>query len=305
MDKYEAFEKLKAFSKDLSNHSYDEVYDLIKNGIKQIPIPLAKIHKEAIIDRVRENKGIKLFQHIDELGYIKNQDVIDKYLTYYGRANCPHQVMFYGALESYLIDKPRFTAIAETSPLFRDPKLNSHSGDIFTLSRWETSDEFLVVEIVFSKYALANNEAVQKSYDRQLEMLEKSGLEQKERDFHIDFLKFISEEFSKKVTDNENYKISAAYMNIVMMHPDVRGIVYPSVQTDYFGINIVVPPKTVDEFINPKISSTFTLYKNESKSLITNGKYVCKNIDPEEDLDWEESGNKQLTENELKEHLDL
>ncbi|TQI71181.1 hypothetical protein JM79_2108 [Gramella sp. Hel_I_59] len=305
MDKYEAFEKLREYSKDLSNHTYEEIYELLKSGIKAIPIPLAKIHKAAFIDRVRQNDGTQLFKHINDLGYIKDQDVIDKILTSFGRANCPHQVMFYGALESYLIDKPRLTAIAETSTLFRNPKLNSHSGDLFTVSRWETSNEFLAVEIVFSKYALANNEAVKKSYERQIKMLEEHGLEQKEIDFHLDFLKFISEEFSKKVTNHEDYKISAAYTNIVMLHPDVQGIVYPSVQTDYFGINIVVPPETVDRLINPKITSTLTLYKNGLKSLITNGKYVCKNINPKKDLDWQETGHKQLSEEEIKDHLDL
>lgn len=42
MNKFEAFEKLKEYSKDLSAVSYDEVCDLFKNGIKHIPIPLAK-----------------------------------------------------------------------------------------------------------------------------------------------------------------------------------------------------------------------------------------------------------------------
>lgn len=305
MNKYEAFEKLKECSKDLSKITYEEIYELIKNGIKNIPIPLAKIHKGVYIDRARKNSGTDLFKHIDQLGYIKDQDVIDKYLTSFGRANCPHQVVFYGALESYLIDRPRLTAIAEISPLFRNPKLNSIKGDPYTVSRWETSEEFLVVEIVFSQFALDNNKAVLQSYEKQKEMLENSGLNQKDIVFHLEFLKFISEEFSKKVTNHEDYKISVAYTNIVMLHPDVEGIVYPSVQTDYFGINLVLPPETVDKIISPKICSTLVLYKNGLKSIIANGDHHCKNIDPDEDISWEESGKKTLTAEELKEHLEL
>ena len=68
MDKFEAFEKLKEYAKELSSVSYEEIYDLLKNGIKQIPIPLAQIKKNAYIDRVRPNKGKELFKHVDELG---------------------------------------------------------------------------------------------------------------------------------------------------------------------------------------------------------------------------------------------
>lgn len=89
MDKYEAFEKLKEYAKDLSSVSYEQVYDLLKNGIKYIPIPLAKVRKHTHIDRVRPNKGTALYEHIDNLGYIKDQEVIEKYLTSFGRANCP------------------------------------------------------------------------------------------------------------------------------------------------------------------------------------------------------------------------
>ena len=57
MNKYKAFEKLKEYSKKLTTVSYDEVYDLLKNGIRYIPIPIAKLRKNAYIDRVRPNKG--------------------------------------------------------------------------------------------------------------------------------------------------------------------------------------------------------------------------------------------------------
>ena len=117
MDKYEAFEKLKEHAKNLEDVSYEEIYDLIKNGIGFLPLPLAKVRKNVFIDRVRANNGATLFKHIDELGYIKDKYVIDNFLTSFGRANNPHQVLFYGALKTELIDKPRLTAIAETSRL--------------------------------------------------------------------------------------------------------------------------------------------------------------------------------------------
>lgn len=292
MNKYEAFEKLKKCSQNLSTTSYEEIYDLLKNGIKRIPLPIAKLWKNAYIDRVRPNKGETLFKHINNLGYIKDKDVIKNVLTSFGRANNPHQVMFYGALETSLIDKPRLTAIAETSHLFRVPGTDCLDGEHYTVSRWETQKELLVVEVVFSEYALKNNPDIAKSFENQKNLLQEHNLEQEEIDFHLDFLKFISEEFSKKVSNSEDYKISAAYTNLALLDPDVSGITYPSVQTDYFGVNIVLTPETVDQYVKPIICSTQIVYKKGMKSLIANGKYYCKEIDLKNDIEWKENDSK-------------
>jgi RES domain len=304
MDKYQAFEKLKEHSKNLTSVSYEEIFDLLKNGIRLIPLPIAKIWKYANIDRVRPNNGTELFKHIDELGYIKDKNVIDNFLTSFGRANNPHQVMFYGALETTLIDKPRLTAIAETSHIFRIPGTDCTEGKHYTVSRWETQKELFVVEVVFSEYALKNNPDIAKSFQNQTKLLQEHNLEPKEIAFHLDFLKFISEEFSKKVTNPEEYKISAAYTNLAILHPDVSGITYPSVQTDYFGINIVLMPEVVKKYIKPKICSTQILYKKGMKSLIVNGKNYCKDIDINKDIQWKEHESEILTTKEqVIEHL--
>lgn len=304
MDKYEAFAKLKEYSKNLSAVSYDEIYDLLKNGIKFIPLPIAKLWKNAYIDRVRPNKGTTLFKHIDELGYIKDENVINNYLTSFGRANNPHQVMFYGALETTLIDKPRLTAIAETSHIFRIPGTDCEDGEHYTVSRWETQKELFIVEVVFSEYALKNNPDIAKSFQNQRKLLQEHNLEPQEITFHLDFLKFISEEFSKRVTNPEDYKISAAYTNLALLHPDVSGITYPSVQTDYFGVNIVLTPEIIDTYVIPKICSTQILYKKGMKSLIANGKHYCKDIDINKDIEWKEHEPEILTTKEQAiEHL--
>lgn len=306
MNKFQAFEILKEYSNNLKNIPYEEIYSLLKNGIKQIPIPLAKIKKGAYIDRVRKNNGNSLFNSIDELGYIKNQEIIEKYLTSFGRANCPHQVLFYGAVETSQIDKQRLTAIAETSSLFRIPNQNCIDGEYYTVSRWETLEEFLVVEVVFSEFALANNKDIQTSYEKQKEFLNNKGLQDEEIQFHLDFLKFISEQFSKKVDDPDDYKISVAYTNIALLHPDVKGISYPSVQTEYFGVNLVLTPNTVDDFLKPIICSTQKIYKNGLNTLIANGEHYCDNIDVNKEIEWKENDKSLITDyEEVKKHLKL
>ena len=59
---------------------------------------------------------------------------------------------------------------------------------------------------------------------------------------------FIAREFSKKVKDGDDheYKISAAVSERILDN-GICGIIYPSVQTEYQGFNIVLPPYVVDE----------------------------------------------------------
>ena len=81
MTKEEAFEKLKEFSKKLDTISYDEIYTLLRESVRRIPIPLAKFHKNGELDRARLNKGDALYNSLDDLGYIKDRNVIDNFLT--------------------------------------------------------------------------------------------------------------------------------------------------------------------------------------------------------------------------------
>lgn len=87
-------------------------------------------------------------------------------------------------------------------------------------------------------------------------------------------------------------------MNIVLLHPDVDGITYPSVQTDYFGVNIVLPPETVDKYLKPIICSTQIVYKKGQNSVISNGEHYCKDIDINSEIEWQESDKSILTDKE-------
>lgn len=116
--------------------------------------------------------------------------------------------------------------------------------------------------------------------------------------------RFISEEFSKKVTSQEDYKISAAYTNIALLHPEVNGISYPSVQTEYFGVNIVLTPEGVDKYLLPTICSTQIVYRNGLKTLIVNGEHYCDKIDVADNIQWKEHDKSILTDKgEIAKHL--
>ena len=290
--KYELNEKIKAFSllkkyaDRLTEVTYDEIVNLLRNGIKQIPFTITKLHKGHFIDRARKNENNKLYKHIDELSYIKDTYVIQNKLTKYGRVNLPHQVMFYGALETPYIDKPRETAIAETSDLFRNVQQNQFGEEYYTVSRWRIKEELEGVEIVFSDDALKNSKYIRKSYEKQKQYLEGQELTKQEKDFYLEFLRFISNQFSKRVNNYEEYKISVAYANIALSKRYNNFIVYPSVQTEYWGENIALKPEIVDKYLEPVICSTHILYKDTNGALIDNDRYRAQNIDFSKDLEW-------------------
>lgn len=253
------------------------------NDIKRIPIPLAKLHQNIEIERVRaHNNKVELFKSIDDLGYIKDKNVISK-LEKFGRANRPHQVLFYAAIRTSQIPKSRVTAILETSKVAQDPTKESLSGELFTVSRWRNREELIVLEVVFAEEALENSAEVKNSFEKQISMFNQT--KGADIEFNKDFLIFISEEFARKTKNHNDYKISTAYTELVFKRPDVQGITYPSVQTNYLGQNIVLPTSVVDEFLYPEVCSTAILYKKNGKTNITPGEFYSKKLEGK--IEWE------------------
>lgn len=303
MTKEKAFEILKEFSKKLDQISYDDVYNLLRESIQKIPIPMAVLHKNTEVDRARLNVGSELYNNINDLGYIKDDDIIENYLKNYGRANKPHQVMFYAAIRTSLIDKPRLTAIAETSKLFQDKNGYNLKGEKYTVSRWLGNEKFYVAEIVFAKKAIENNPDIKRAFENQIDFANQSG--EKDLEFYKEFLIFISEEFARKITKNDDYKISVAYTNLILQHPEIEGIVFPSVQTGYQGANIVMPPSTIDKYFQPKVCTTQILYKTFENMLIANGEHFCNDISTDT-LEWQLTEKQYLSsEDDIKRHFKL
>ncbi|MEE9363110.1 MAG: hypothetical protein V3U92_10985 [Cellulophaga sp.] len=293
MNYREAFKKLQEYSKNLESVEYEKLMDILKNSISKIPIPLAKLRPESSIERARANNGTPLFNSIEDLGYIKNEEVIKK-LKKFGRANKPHEVLFYSAIQTSKLDKARVTAIAETSRLFLDNNSVQMDGELFTVSRWRNKKELIIAEVVFAEEAIKNNEDIKASYKKQKQLAKE--LKDVDTEFFEDFLIFISNEYARIAESHNDYKISTAYTELVLTHKDVQGITYPSVQTSYVGTNLVLPTSIVDEFLYPEVATTSMLYKNKMKMTIGNGGHFCKKLD--NNLVWDELDKKYITPKE-------
>ncbi|NCI51390.1 hypothetical protein GWC95_15785 [Sediminibacterium roseum] len=281
----EALDQLKMISPILEHVPYDEIMSLLKDSVRKIPLSLAKLPAGTNIDRARQNKGEALYTSVyDELSYIRNQNVIDNFLTEYGRANKPHQPMFYGALESTLVGTQRVTAIGEVSALFQNRNGVSLNGELYTISRWRNTVELTVVEIVFAQKAIDTNPDIKKAFEKQTAFA--AALNEPDIDFFQEFLIFISEEFAREKKTHNDYKISTAYTELALSNPEVQGITYPSVQLDLWGQNIVFSPAIVDQYLEIHVLSTQRLYKNKLNTFGANHKNCLNPKDCHDNIIW-------------------
>lgn len=111
-----------------------------------------------------------------------------------------------------------------------------------------------------------------------------------------DLIRFISNEFSKIVTDNKEYLISATISSDIINNTEIDGIIFPSVQLGgQAGLNIALSTKAVNSKLRFIRTIGHTLYKNRDKSLLRMEK-VTENKCKTKDLN---QFNNQIILNEL------
>lgn len=260
-----ALHEIISYRDRLNEIEYDDIKTLIKESIRHVPIALAKLHKGAAIDRVRLNKDKPFFTSQNELSYITDKNTIN-HLTEFGRANKPHQPLFYGALTSEKVKENRMTAYAETSVMLSDNDAVNLEGELFTLSRWRTNEELIVPEIVFSVAAIKENPQTAASFHKHYHAL----MHEPMRELALRQLELFSEEFARQVRSHHDYKIAVAYADLLMSEGNHPGILYPSVKTGYQGQNIVLRPDIVDKHLILDNVSTHRLHKNKMNATMAN-----------------------------------
>lgn len=276
---------------DLKKVSYEKIlYYLIKE-IVVLPITVAKIIKGYPVFRARVNKDDEIFYSENEISYrVDNDNIKD-----YGRANIPKQSMFYGAIESKEVPHPRLVNLFETSELFREP--NDKDGEfILTVGKWRVKEDFKVIEMVFSKGNVQNNEDINRSYNKQKEMMLKDYPDQLDQIEKI--LEFFSDEFAKKVKNsNSDYKITTAYLNLALMNKqDLCGVTYPSVRTDYKANNIAIFPSVVEQFLDLEMVSMFNIKKSGKNASMDNLAIAFNLGDLNTNFEWIDIQGKNQTE---------
>ena len=188
------------------------------------------------VNKSYEGKNVRLQKITDLVGPPKG-------LSNYGRCNLQGESVFYAALDAK-------TAIWEVQPQI---------GDLITISEWEIKkDEKLNTHFIYhpsatnlSKESLDAN----KSWD-----CFKRQIKPEDAEFFEELIKFLSEEYMKKVKqgENQNYLFSANYSSrLIQSKPDSNGfkieaICYPSIKMEYGLSNLAINNDCVLEKLNLK-----------------------------------------------------
>lgn len=272
-------------SETLDFADYNMIYQSILE-MRDKSVPTALLKKGSYIDRVRINRNGEIFKSETEISYIKDKTkLIGR--TEYGRANLPSQSMFYGAVESTLINMPRAVAYFETSELFSDNKLNTleNAFEIFTHSRWRVVEDIELLEIIYSDEALKINPDVQTSLKYQTKAIEGHV----KREHFEEQMKFFSNQFAriKKHSHNE-YKISCAYSNYILSSTHLGGVAYPSVASGYQGQNIVLKPDVVDKCMKLESLSMSSFERKNNQNMPVIPIKICTDLGANNDnFIWE------------------
>ncbi len=243
-------------------------YELIYKSIVEMSdkiIPTAILRKGWYIDRVRINRGNEIFNKIEDVSYIHDNDVLNNHVNF-GRANIPKQAVFYGSILSPKIRVPRAVAYFETSSVLKELEIHENIEEIFTLSLWEILEDIEVMEMIFSDDALLKSEYAQTSFKKQVERFIHLPI----ADHYMKQGKFFSNQFARKdIGKNEEfkYKISAAYSNYVWDKTNFKGVTYPSVASEYLGQNIALLPEVVDSCLELKKVAMFKFERKLGKNL--------------------------------------
>jgi len=285
-DLKETIDKLEIYLKN--GCSIDELFATFEK-LGPTPYCLIKVHEGRNIFRARFNRGVEFFDEPKQLSYRTDLEKIKDF----GRANIPNQSVFYGSLVSGEIDYGVATPIFETSANLRK---DIDGVERFTFSKWRVNKEFEAICLLTEQSTAVGQ--FKEMYDGYKAFIKKTP----EPELFDRFYTLLEKEFSKKVEDNSSskYMISAAFTAFVFdrsRHP----IVYPSIQSQSKGLNIVLHPSYVDEILTLEAAGVGELHKQGKKSVFNN-LYKSEKITSSE-IKYVEETEHRLTDEEIEKQL--
>lgn len=174
----------------------------------------------------------KTYTNISEISYPKKGKAED-----YKRASSWNHQVFYGAV--YRMDKEtqvgHVVATLEISKIYT--KSFTDPWELIALGRWTATEDLRVAVVGLKSVFSENNPEALVIEGIQAELLEK--LPPAFKEIRGEILKFLAEEFTRKVRNNYDYKISAAYCDLIF-ELGIDAIMFPSVQAEGLSFNIAI-----------------------------------------------------------------
>ncbi len=238
------------------NLNENSAYERIRKVIEElgIAIPSYVFPNGINLFRCREHENENDFTNESDISYRRDIDGI----TEFGRANEPHQSIFY-------CGDVRPTSILETSQIVRGESNINIDKIIITTGHWITEAPLKLAVIAHSQEARERNDLIN-SHGVNIDELTKELFPD---DFIkiLETLKYFSNAFAKNRNRLKNgYKISCAFAHFAYMSND--GIVYPSLQRNYEGLNFALKPEIVDNNLRLIAAKKDTFHKRRHKEYV-------------------------------------
>lgn len=265
----EKFKELK-----LSDYPIAEI-DSLMTKIGPLAILLTDFHNQKEIERaVNNTKEEPEFNTISRISF-KPEQFNHNYL----RASTPNNTMFYGSVISETdnedeIKNSRIVGATEVSTLMRNSEIIEGWSRI-TFGKWKVKEQISLATIIdpTKDYDKPYLNELKNKYNN---FLNEVPLEVKENT--IKWLKYFAQEFEKKVSNgnNHDYLISAKFTEIFVNTSKYDGVIYPSVQSQGYGLCVAIHPRAIHKLqlikvLQCKITKTLK-EDNENHFLLSNEK---------------------------------
>lgn len=263
-------------SLNLADVTFAEVKDMVlplfKCGFKTVTFPKGKyIFRGVTFD---QNESIN---YLSRISYPPVE-----YLPEFNRASSNPRQIFYGSVGRFVKDTQIGNIISnfEISNIHKPSFTNTF--EYMALGRWYAKQDFTVVVLgLDSNISKNNTDAV--AFEEFMENFRQD----KPSVFKIvqKASQFVSTQFSKVVNHNFNYKITAAYCDIIF-ESGFHAIMYPSVKGKGYTFNIALSRELVDEILLCDFSGitrsrmianqVFGEYSLISEKIMDDGRFVWK-----------------------------
>ena len=270
-------------NKDSMNSFYNSVQDFIRkiraidlkqaDASAQILLELKQFtgirhfkvtfRKGSCIYRCRPNEEIDFFGLVDDLKYPPAKRILD-----FGRCNLPQQPVFYAS-------EFEWNSFIELMHAL-DKRVPDNMNAPVTVGEWVLQQDLEMVVVLNpdNKGTMARYMSLfQSDFDEVINREPAEEIEGLRLFFH-----FIAEAYARSAVDDQDvYKLTSAYSDIVFGMDRVDGIIYPSVQYHHHGINYALKPSVLD---NKKITLSAVAKFTYLKGRQENGKASFTQLPP-------------------------
>jgi len=251
---------------DWKNYPLEDIGRLLYEFGK-FPMMVTDYDEGRIIHRARPINDNVIVSNVSELSY--KPQVAN--LTHQ-RASTPSMTMFYGAvipenMDSAGINNGRITSAMETCSFLRNTKLDGAQRLLY--GKWKVKSRISLITVLFTRFRRSNNQWIKTLSEEFYNHISTLPYEQQKKSKQIN--NFLSDEFSKFVGENEDYKylISSTFAQKCAQN-GFDSVLYPSVRTMGLGLNVAIKSSSVDEKMELISVLDCKVFKRQKQVIINN-----------------------------------